>query len=59
MKMSCYLGVVKEDFSEYSGPVMLISIKATKDKRAVTNFRHSNVRIVKNNLAHPLFRDAF
>ena len=41
----------------YSSPVMLISRKLTKDKRVVTDFRHWNVRIAKNNLAYPLVRD--
>ena len=36
---------------------MLISRKLTKDKRVVTDFRHLNVRIVKNNLAYPLLKD--
>ena len=40
-------------------PVMLISRKLTKDKRVVTDFRHLNVRIAKNNLAYPLVRDMF
>ena len=31
----------------------------TKDKRVVTDFRHLNVRIAKNNLAYPLVRDMF
>ena len=38
---------------------MLISRKLTKDKRVVTDFRHLNVRIAKNNLAHPLVRHMF
>ena len=38
---------------------MLISRKLTKDKRAVTDFRHLNVRIVKDNLAYPLLKDTF
>ena len=38
---------------------MLISRKLTKDKRVVTDFRHLNVRITKNNLAYPLVRDTF
>ena len=38
---------------------MLISTKLTKDKRVVTDFRHLNVRIAKNNLAYPLFKDTF
>ena len=38
---------------------MLISRKLTKDKRVVTDFRHLNVRIAKNNLAYPFFKDTF
>ena len=30
---------------------MLISQKLTQDKRAVTDIRHLNIRIAKNNLA--------
>ena len=59
MKGLCYMGILKEGFSAYSSPVMLISRKLTKDKRVVTDFRHLNVRIVKNNLAYPLVRDTF
>ena len=53
------MGILKEAFSSYSSPVMLISRKLTKDKREVTDFRHLNMRIVKNNLAYPLVRDTF
>ena len=38
---------------------MLISRKVTQDKRVVTDFRHLNVRIAKNNLAYPLLKDTF
>ena len=38
---------------------MLISRKLTKDKRVVIDFRHSNVRIAKNNLVYPLLKDTF
>ena len=38
---------------------MLISRKLTKDKRVVTDFRHLNMCIVKNNLAYPLLKDTF
>ena len=38
---------------------MLIIRKLTKDQRVVTDFRHLNGRIAKNNLAYPLFRDTF
>ena len=51
------MGILKEGFSAYSSPVMLISRKLTKDKGVVTDFRHLNVRIAKNNLAYPLVRD--
>ena len=56
MKQLYYMGILKEGFSVYSSPVMLISRKLTKDKRVVTDFRHLNVRIAKNNLAYPLVR---
>ena len=35
MKRLCYLGILKEGFSAYSSPVMLISRKLTRDKRVV------------------------
>ena len=57
MKCLCYLGILKEGFSAYSSPVLLISRKATQDKRVVTDFRHLYVRIAKNYLACPLLKD--
>ena len=39
MKRLCYLEILKEGFSAYSSPVMLISRKVTEDKRVVTDFR--------------------
>ena len=59
MKRLCYMGILKEGFLAYSSPVMLISRKLTKDKRVVTDFRHLNARIAKDNLAYPLIRDTF
>ena len=59
MRRLCYLGILKEGFSAYLSPVMLISRKMTSDKRVVTDFRHLNMRIAKNNLAYPLLRDTF
>ena len=59
MKRFCYMGILREGFLAYSSLVMLISRKLTKDKRVVTDFRHLNVRIAKNNLAYPLVRDTF
>ena len=59
MKRLCYLRILKEGFSAYSSPVMLISRKAMKDKGVVTDFRHLNGRIVKNNLPYRLLKDTF
>ena len=59
MKRLCYLGILKEGFSAYSSPVILVSRKLTQDKRVVTDFRHLNTRIAKNNLAYPLVKDTF
>ena len=59
MKCLCYLCILKEGFSASFSPVVLLSRKLTKDKRVVTDFRHLNVRIAKNNLAYPLLKDTF
>ena len=59
MKNLWYLRILKEGFSAYSSPVMLISRKVTQDKRVVTNFRHLHIRIAKGNLAYPLLKDTF
>ena len=45
MRRLCYLGILKEGFSAYMSPVMLISRKLTSDKGVVTDFRHLNMRI--------------
>ena len=50
---------MKEAFSAFSSPVMLISRKDTKDNRVVTDFRHLNVRIARSNLAYPLLKVMF
>ena len=59
MKRLCYLGILKEGFLAYSSPVMLISRKVIQHKRVVTDFRHLNTRIAKNNPAYPLIKDTF
>ena len=59
MKRLCYLVILKEEFLAYSSPVMLFSRKMTSDKRVVTDFRHLNMRIAKNNLTYPFLRDSF
>ena len=57
MRHLCYLCTLKEGFSPYSSPVMLIGRKMVLNKRVITDFSHLNVRIAKNNLASPLVRD--
>ena len=59
MKCLYYLGILKEGFSAYSSPVILISMNITQDKRVVIDFSHLNVRIAKNNLVYPLLKDTF
>ena len=57
-RLSCF-SILKEGFSAYSSAIMLISRKVTKDKIVITDFRHLNLRIAKNNLAYPLLKDTF
>ena len=38
---------------------MFNSRKVIKEKRVVTDFRHLNIRIAKNNLAYPVLKDTF
>ena len=59
MKRLYYMGILREGFSAYSSPVMLISRKMMQDKRVVTDFRHLNMHIAKNNLAYLLLKDTF
>ena len=59
MKRLCYSGILKEGFSAYSSPVMVISRKVMKDKRVAADVRHLNIRIAKDNLAYPLLKDTF
>ena len=45
MRRLCYLGILKEGFSAYSSPVMLISRKLTSDKRVcnrLLTFKYKN-----------------
>ena len=59
MKRLCYLGILNEGFTANSSPVMLIIRKMTQDKRVVTDLRHLNMCISKNNLAYLLLKDTF
>ena len=57
--MSMLFRDIKRRIFTISSPVMLIRRKLMQDKRVVTDFRHFNVRIAKNNLAYLLVRDMF
>ena len=59
IKRLCYVGILKQGFSAYLSPVILISRKMTQEKRVVTDFRHLITRIARNNLAYPLVKDTF
>ena len=60
MKCLCYLGILKEGFFSLFQPSYARSAEnITKDKRVVTDFRHLNVQIAKNNLAYQLLKDMF
>ena len=53
------MGILKEGFSAYSSPMMLISRKLTKDKRVVTDVRHLNMRIAKKQPGISFIKDTF
>ncbi len=56
MKRLVALGILTENTTSHTSPVMLISRKVTSDKRPVTDFRELNCRILKRNIATPLLR---
>ena len=52
-------GYTKGRFLAHSSSVMLVSRNMAKDKRVITNFKHLNMKIAKNNLAYSLLKDMF
>ena len=56
MKCLCYLGILKEGFSAYSSPVMLISRKMTKDKRSSNGLQTSQYVNCKEQSCLPTFK---
>ena len=52
------MGILEENSTQYSSPVMLLKKKDSKTMRLVTDFRHLNQRILKRNLPFPLIKDA-
>ena len=53
------LGILSENNTSHTSPVMLITRKVTNDKRPVVDFRLLNTRIRRRNTATPLLRDVF
>jgi len=53
------LGILTEQSTACTSPVMLITRKLTQDKRPVVDFRQLNTRILRRNTATPLMRDIF
>ena len=47
MKRLCYMGILKEGFSAYSSPVMLINRKLTKDKENSNRLQTSECKNTK------------
>ena len=59
MKRLVALGILTENSTSHTSPVMLITRKLTSDKRPVVDFRVLNTRILRRNTATPLMRDIF
>ena len=51
------LGILSKNSTSHTSPVMLITRKLTKDKRAVVDFRLLNTRILRRNTSIPLMSD--
>ena len=51
------LGIMSKNSTSHTSPVMLITRKLTKDKRAVVDFRLLNTRILRRNTLIPLMSD--
>jgi hypothetical protein len=52
------MGVLKEEHTSYSSPVMLLKKKGSKEHRVVTDFRLINTRVRPLNMPFPLIREA-
>ena len=51
------LGILSKNSTSHTSPVMLITIKLTRDKRPVVDFRLLNTRILRRNTSIPLMSD--
>jgi hypothetical protein len=59
MKRLVSLGILSKNSTSHTSPVMLISRKLTKDKRAIVDLRLLNSRIRRKNITTVLVRDLF
>jgi hypothetical protein len=59
MRRLVSLGILTKNSTSHTSPVMLISRKLTKDKRAITDLRLLNSRIRRKNITTVLIRDLF
>ena len=57
MERLVFLGILSENSTSHTSPVMLITRKLTKDKRPVVDFRLLNTRILRRNASIPLISD--
>ena len=57
MKRLVSLGILSENSTSHTSPVMLITHKLTNDKRPVVDFRLLNTRILRRNTSIPLMSD--
>ena len=51
MKLLCYLGILKEGFSAYSSPLMLISRKLTNNRKGSDRFQTCKCKKSKEQLS--------
>ena len=59
MKRLCYLGILKRRFLCLFKSSDAHKQKNDEKQRVMTDFRHLNMHIAKNNLAYPLLKDTF
>jgi hypothetical protein len=58
LKKLIQMGVLKEEHTSYSSPVMLLKKKGSNEHRLVTDFRLINTRVRPLNMPFPLIREA-
>ena len=59
MQKLAALGILTENSTTHTSPVMLVTRKGNERKRPVVDFRLLNTRIIRRNTSTPLLRDIF